>query len=80
MTWIRQNIGTVVTIVSIIALLAIQWGAFTRTVALTEDTAAQLRIHEADTTKHIDQFRDERRWDDLQRRLDQIERKLDERR
>lgn len=77
-TWARRNASLIVTVVTLIVLMSIQWAGFQQTAALARDTDARLRAHEQDTSRHVDTERDERRWADLVKRLDRIEDKIDE--
>lgn len=76
-SWIRNNIATLLSIITIVVLMTIQWAGFQATAELAKDLDQRQRAHEQDNSRHIDQFRDEQRWRDLQLRLDRIEDKLD---
>lgn len=64
-------------LICVFAAVILQWGQFQQTSKLAERTADRLQAHELDTDRHVDRPRDERRWDDLIRRLDRLETKLD---
>lgn len=72
--WLKQNIA----VLAVIVALVLQWGQFQQTTKLAERTADRLQAHELDTDRHIDRTRDERRWEELIRRLDRLESKIDQ--
>lgn len=71
--WFRNNIGWILSILTLVVLMTLQWAGFQATAELAKDLERRQRAHENDNTRHIDQWRDEQRWNDLQRRLDRIE-------
>lgn len=75
--WFRNNIATILSIMTIAVLMTIQWANFQATTELARSLDQRFRNHEQDNTRHIDQWRDQQRWADLQQRLDRIEDKLD---
>lgn len=75
-SWIRSNVGTVVTLALLMAAIVAQWSAFGRAAELAEAVEQRFRIHELDNRRHIDPERDAERWAELMRRLDRIERKV----
>ena len=76
MVWARNNIAVILTVVGLIAAMAVQWSNFQRTVLLAEQVDERLRDHELDSTRHVDRYRDEQRYQELIRRLDRIEVRL----
>lgn len=77
MNWIKENLGTSITIALLIVSMIVQWVRFESAAELAHETANRLRLHEMDSSIHVDRNRDERRWDDLIRRLDRMEGKID---
>jgi hypothetical protein len=77
--WVKANLSVLISIMTIIVLMTLQWAGFQQTAKLAAETERRLRLHEQDVGRHVDPQRDELRWRDLLRRLDRIEDKLDRR-
>lgn len=75
-SWVHKNIGTIVTVLVLLVGLAAQWANFGQAAERAKAVDQRLYIHETDTKRHLDPERDERRWQELLRRLDQIEQKI----
>lgn len=75
--WLKSNAMLIIAIGGLFFTLASQWTSFSQSVELSSAVDQRLRAHEHDTRRHLDFDRDEKRWEDLIRRLDRIERKLD---
>ena len=92
MSWIVNNLGSLITTIAVFLGVVAVWvgyGADIRQLKKDRDAAdkrfddfeKEVRQHIQDATRHIDPYRDEKRWDefksDLFRRFDVIERKIE---
>lgn len=78
--WLKSNVATILVIVGLLISLVAQWTLLSQAADLAKSTAAELRVHEQDTRRHIDPDRDALRWQDLLDRLRRIEEALNEKR
>ena len=77
MGWLRSNLSIVITVILLLIAFVAQWSILQSKTVLIDQVAQEVKTHELDTAHHIDPERDERRWQELLRRLDRIEAKLD---
>jgi hypothetical protein len=76
-TWLKSNVGTVITVALLGISLVANWQKLGADAAIARATDERLRAHELDNRRHLDPERDSERWGELMRRLESIERKVE---
>ena len=73
----RITLSFLLTLVIVIAGLVTQWTIVAQKTSEVDTIRAMIESHRLDTNHHVDPERDERRWQELIKRLERIEDKLD---
>lgn len=76
-SWLRSHAEVAITIILLLLSLVAQWTIINNKVAEIAVLQSQLEVHRLDTQHHVDPERDERRWQELIKRLERIEDKID---
>ena len=78
--WVRANVtpSTIIVLITAGVSLTIQWGTFQRSVQDVELIRRELALHRANTSIHIDRYRDQQIQRNLENKIEELQRRVDE--